>query len=223
MILHRENGEKRARKTERVSWPGFSVRLAALSAAAGVAVALAAFGGGVAKPAGAIRRQLATAKSPSPAADSQAPSWYAHYTLRLKADTGDEQSIVVIAPPGGLKITKRDMTGDHVPNDVVITPALLHWPLTVLVNDGSHFEVAISAANPGSVSGPHQLSGGNGIWDISALSPSIFEPHTVSNRGGVLTPPMRERLLYSIEHLVFPLHAIASGPGRGPPASFTSI
>src|SRR5579862_3751346 len=56
------------------------------------------------------------------------------YIVQLQLSSGAEQSIAVAAPPGGLQLEMRDMTGDRVPNDLVLTPTLLRWPLTVLVN-----------------------------------------------------------------------------------------
>src|ERR1700719_433106 len=74
---------------------------------------------------------------------------YTRYTLRLHPASGADQTIVVSAPVGGLELEMRDMTGDGIPNDLVVTPALLHLPLMVLVNDGNdHFTVAISASDP---------------------------------------------------------------------------
>jgi hypothetical protein len=78
---------------------------------------------------------------------------YAKYTVQLHLASGAEQSFVVMAPPGGLQVEMRDMTGDNIPNDVVLRPALLRWLPTVLVNDGhQHFEVAWSGPDPGSFS-----------------------------------------------------------------------
>src|SRR5581483_10434645 len=69
-------------------------------------------------------------------ARDQQSVWSVRYTLRLSTGSGGEQSIDVVAPPGGVQLALRDMTGDKVVNDLVVTPVLLHWPLTVLVNDG---------------------------------------------------------------------------------------
>jgi len=166
-----------------------------------------------------------TTGAPVPSVNSaaaQAFGWYTRYTLRL--DIGGEQSVEVMAPPGGLQLTVRDMTGDRIPNDVVVTPALLHWPLTVLVNDGNnHFTVAISAKLPdSSASSEDQASGMPASADLSALVSPRFKPHAVSNRGGVLLPPRQEELLATSRIPSSPPHAIASSPGRAPPAFRTN-
>ena len=49
----------------------------------------------------------------------QTSAGYANYTVELRLASGAEQSVVVSAPPGGLQIEMQDMTGDHVPNDVI--------------------------------------------------------------------------------------------------------
>ena len=166
----------------------------------------------------------ATASSVAPAAN-QTSGWYIRYTVRLKLDMGGEQSVDVMAPPGGLELVVRDMTGDKVPNDVVVTPALLHWPLTVLVNDGhNHFTVAISAKFPdSSASEQEQASGTRGLVDISALVSGGFEHHALSDHGGLPVPPRQQGLLPSVVTSSTPLHAIASGSGRAPPSLATSI
>lgn len=83
----------------------------------------------------------------------QSTAGYANYTVQLRLASGGEQSVVVAAPPGGLQIDMQDMTGDHVPNDVILRPARLRWPPTVLVNDGhDHFAVVVSGADRSSVS-----------------------------------------------------------------------
>jgi hypothetical protein len=83
-----------------------------------------------------------------------------HYTIHLRLADGADQLIVVTAPPGGLQFEVRDMTGDNVRNDLVLRPALVHWPLIVLLNDGhDHFTVAISATLPSSLDSRKRASG----------------------------------------------------------------
>jgi hypothetical protein len=150
--------------------------------------------------------------------------WYTRYTLRFD-EVGGEQSVVVMAPPGGLELSVRDMTGDKVQNDIVVTPALLHWPLTVLVNDGhNHFTVAISAKFPdSSASDQNKASGTRGPVDLSALVSAGFELHALTDRGGLPVPPQHGGLLPSITIAATPLHAIDSTSGRAPPSLATTI
>lgn len=82
----------------------------------------------------------------------------ATYTVRLQLASGTEQSVMVAGPPGGLEIEMHDMTGDHVPNDVVLRPSLFSWLPTVLVNDGhDHFSIVVAGADTGSFSSPQNL------------------------------------------------------------------
>lgn len=82
-----------------------------------------------------------------------------HYELHLNLGAGKEQSIEIVGPPGGLNTEVRDMTGDNVRNDLLLTPSLLCWPPTVLVNDGhDHFAVAISGVTPESISSREELA-----------------------------------------------------------------
>jgi hypothetical protein len=83
---------------------------------------------------------------------------HVNYTVHLRLASGAEQSVTVAGPPGGLQIEMHDMTGDHVPNDVVLRPALFSWLPTVLVNDGhDHFAVLVSGADPGNFTSPKDL------------------------------------------------------------------
>jgi hypothetical protein len=121
---------------------------------------------------------------------------YSSYVVQLQLTSGTEQSIVVTAPPGGLQLEMRDMTGDNVPNDLVLTPTLLGWPLTVLVNDGhDHFTVAISGVLPNSVeSGGNRASGTRNAHDIAALVFSSFKASGHTNRSSLLIPQLQESL-----------------------------
>ncbi len=169
------------------------------------------------RPAGAT--DVGAGSSSIAGADGQSYVWYTRYTLRLKSDSGAEQSIVVMAPPGGLQLAVRDMTGDHVSNDVVVTPALLHWPLTVLVNDGhNHFTVAISAKIPDPVaSQQNRASGTGGMADISGLVSTGFEMHMLANRGGILPPTWQEGFHSSGSTAATLSCTFLSGSGRAPP------
>jgi hypothetical protein len=68
--------------------------------------------------------------------DEQAFARYTLYIVRLKFASGTEQSLAVVAPPGGLQPEMRDMSGDSIPNDLVLNSRLLRSPLVVMLNDG---------------------------------------------------------------------------------------
>jgi hypothetical protein len=57
------------------------------------------------------------------------------YGIRFELSSGARQSIDITAPAGGLQLASRDVNGDSF-LDVVVTTALLHRPVAVLLNDG---------------------------------------------------------------------------------------
>ena len=148
----------------------------------------------------------------------QAIGEYSRYTVQLQLASGAEQSIAVTAPPGGLRLEMRDMTGDNVANDLVLTPALIQWLPTVLVNDGhDHFAVVISNHPRDSLSCGQDLeSGGSAARGTAALMPSGFKAGGLT-RGRELFPQLRELLLAPTTQAVFPRWEHATSSGRAPP------
>jgi len=147
----------------------------------------------------------------------QAFAGYARYTVRLRFASGAEQSIAVIAPPGGLRPEMRDMTGDEVPNDVVLTPALFRWPPAVLVSDGhDHFAVAISIAFP-SLFGEGKASKARSVQDAAALASSGFKVGARANRGGLSLPQPQKTILPPLAQTVGDRSGHTSHSGRAPP------
>jgi hypothetical protein len=145
---------------------------------------------------------------------------FARYTVRLQLASGAEQSLAVIAPPGGLQPEMLDMTGDKIPNDVVLAPTLFPWPPTVLLNEGhDHFEVAISAASPGSLgSGKNRASKDRDVQIVAALPSSGLRSGHLATRGVLFFPQPQQRLLASVAQTVAPRLGCASRLGRSPPA-----
>jgi hypothetical protein len=149
---------------------------------------------------------------------------YASYTVHLHLASGTEQSIVVKAPPGGLQIEMHDMTGDRIPNDLVLRPALLCWLPTILLNDGhDHFAVAISSDPPSSLSSGQELaSRGNDGRGTAALISSCFKVGGLPHEGE-LFPQFREHLLSSTTNAVAAISEYPSSSGRAPPALVASF
>jgi hypothetical protein len=149
---------------------------------------------------------------------------YAKYTVQLHLASGAEQSFVVMAPPGGLQVEMRDMTGDNIPNDVVLRPALLRWLPTVLVNDGhQHFEVAWSGPDPGSFSSSEDLgSRRRDSQTFALLMSSGFKAVHLPNSGRLLDPQLQECLFSSLTQTVAKRLGHASSPGRAPPLEATT-
>jgi hypothetical protein len=232
MILNDQASPERGHAEEQAAGTRFRSSLANFLGGATLTVALAACFLGGANRSDTPRELGLTAnenaggaRSVAPVAGQTAGCWYTRYTLNLKLDIGSEQSVVVMAPPGGLELAVRDMTGDKVQNDLVVTPALLRWPLIVLVNDGhNHFTAAISAKFPNSsASDQDQALGTRGPMDLSALVSSGFEHHALSDCGRFALPPKQETLSLSTITEATPVHAIDSGSGRAPPSLLTGI
>jgi hypothetical protein len=144
---------------------------------------------------------------------------YAKYLVHLHLASGAEQSVVVSAPPGGLQVEMQDMTGDKIPNDVVLRPSLIRWLPTVLINDGhEHFRVAVSETDPSSFSSPDNLGSRKSDSQIFALMMSSgFKAVHLLNRRRPFGPQHRESLLYSCTQMVVTCSIHETSAGRAPP------
>jgi hypothetical protein len=144
---------------------------------------------------------------------------YAKYIVHLHLASGAEQSVVVSAPPGGLQVEMQDMTGDKIPNDVVLRPSLIRWLPTVLINDGhEHFRVAVSGTDPASFSSPDNLGSRKHDSQIFALMMSSgFKTVHLLNRRRPFGPQHRESLPYSCTQTVITCSIHETSAGRAPP------
>jgi hypothetical protein len=145
---------------------------------------------------------------------------YAKYTVQLHLASGAEQSIVVTAPSGGLQIEMQDMTGDKVPNDLVIRPALLQWLPTVLVNDGhDHFAVVIPGAIETYISSAQELAPiESDRRGTVALTSSSFKAHALANHEESFVPQNKIETRISIAELSVISLGHCSSSGRAPPS-----
>jgi hypothetical protein len=150
---------------------------------------------------------------------------YSRYTVQLRLASGAEQSIDVKAPPGGLQLEMRDMNGDSVPNDLVLTPALLCWLPTILLNDGhDHFAVAVSVTDPDSLSSGLELeSRGNDDQGTVALMSSGSKAGGLMNGGGLLLSQVQDELLSPTTQAIAQSLGYSSSSGRAPPALVITV
>jgi hypothetical protein len=147
-----------------------------------------------------------------------------HYTVRVRVSDGDEQVISITAPPGGLQLEVRDMTGDDVRNDLVLRPALIHWPLIVLLNDGhDHFTVAISATLPSSVDSGSRASRSHQIPETAALTSSSPKAGPQASSRQILGSTLQRAFLPPLAQRVANQVTLRSVLGRAPPALATQI
>jgi hypothetical protein len=146
---------------------------------------------------------------------------YTLYTVRLQFASGAEQSLAITAPPGGLQPAMRDMNGDSIPNDLVLSSGLLHLPVVVLLNEGhDHLTVANSPGSLGSNEG--QASGSRQAQRAPATVPSglkLGRPIT----GGRLLHPQSQDLLSSHTRISAEWSDYPTVSGRAPPTHIKQI
>jgi hypothetical protein len=65
----------------------------------------------------------------------QSNASHTEYWIQLQLSAIGRQSILVVAPSGGLQISARDVNGDNVP-DLVLTTTWLRKPVAIFLNDG---------------------------------------------------------------------------------------
>jgi hypothetical protein len=142
------------------------------------------------------------------------------YTVQLHLASGAEQSIALTAPSGGLQLEMQDMSGDKIRNDLVLSPTLLRWLPTVLLNDGhDHYAVAISGTDPGSMTSGQELAPrGSEYQGTVALMSSGFRTSGLMNDGGVFLPQVQEELFSPTAQTIAQRLSYSSSSGRAPPA-----
>jgi hypothetical protein len=141
------------------------------------------------------------------------------YTIDVRLADGSEQLIPITAPPGGLELQVRDMTGDNVQNDLLVRPTLTHWPLIVLLNDGhNHFTVAISATLPSSVDSGSGLSRSRQVPDGAVLVSFSSKAGISASDRQFLVPKLQQDFLSSFTQSSTNQTDRISVSGRAPPA-----
>jgi hypothetical protein len=139
------------------------------------------------------------------------------YTVHVRLSSGDEQSLTVTAPPGGLEFEVRDMTGDAVVNDLVLRPAVIHWPLIVLLNDGhDHFKVAITASLPNTADSGCQASRRHESSQVAALV-SVASKIVLPSGRQFLNAASRRYFLFVLADSLTDRSGCRSLSGRAPP------
>jgi len=70
------------------------------------------------------------------------------YWIRFRLSAAERQTILVVAPSGGLEIAARDVNGDHA-IDLIVSTVWLRRPVAILLNDGhGHFSRVDPAGFP---------------------------------------------------------------------------
>jgi len=143
-----------------------------------------------------------------------------HYSVHVRVGDDSDEVVPVTAPPGGLQLQVLDMSGDNVRNDIVLRPALVHWPLIVLLNDGhDHFTVAISADLPDQVDSDTRASGESRVPHNLALVSSSFASDLDASNCRAFVPILHSQLLVpKVRRAVCGMDGIPI-LGRAPPAA----
>jgi hypothetical protein len=136
--------------------------------------------------------------------------------MRFQFASGHEQFVTVTAPPGGLQPEMRDMSGDNVANDLVLSSRVLRSPLVVLLNDGQdHLTVAVS---PDSfASDEDSASGEQARQHALAVMSSRVKLAGLGKGGDVLDPHSQEDIHLAIAAIASQSATLSSNPERAPP------
>jgi hypothetical protein len=138
------------------------------------------------------------------------------YTMRFQFASGHEQFVTVTAPPGGLQPEMRDMSGDNVANDLVLSSRVLRSPLVVLLNDGQdHLTVAVSPSS--FASGEDSASGEQARHHPWAVMSSRVKLAGLGKGGDVLDPHSQEDIHLAIAAIASQSATLSSNPERAPP------
>jgi hypothetical protein len=140
------------------------------------------------------------------------------YQIQLQLSAAGRQTILLVAPAGGLQIAARDVNGDHA-LDLVVSAAWLNEPVAIFLNDGHG---SFSRVDPGEY--PAAFQGPKTSWGSSTeLGPDVVgippQSRTVVCRATARLPHAGSHVtiipLSQIEHH---LNASLGSPGdRAPP------
>jgi hypothetical protein len=146
------------------------------------------------------------------------------YWIHLQLTAAERQTILVVAPTGGLQIVARDVNGDDA-LDLVLTTAWLKEPVAILLNDGHG---VFSRVDPRAFPGAFEKPETN--WRIPAEPVLSVVGIPLQSRAGHLSGGVRLPYPRSSIDAVpssdggFPLSAFfVSNLGRAPPSSVASL
>jgi hypothetical protein len=75
-------------------------------------------------------------------------SSHTEYWIQVRLSGAEQQTILIVAPLGGLEVVSHDVNDDHAP-DLVLTTSWLRRPVAILLNDGhGHFSRVAPEAFP---------------------------------------------------------------------------
>jgi hypothetical protein len=141
------------------------------------------------------------------------------YWIAFQLSGRSGQTVSLMAPNGGLRITARDVNGDNF-LDVVITTLWTNKPVAILLNDGlGNFTAANPSAFQSAFAAPETscTSATDEIRDATALSDSRLIPGDHCEESGLLSRGSTNGLL-SPKPCSGPLTpSVSTFSGRAPP------
>jgi hypothetical protein len=108
------------------------------------------------------------------------------YWIAFQLSGRSAQTVSLMAPDGGLRITARDVNGDNFP-DVVVTTLWTNKPVAILLNDGlGNFTAASPSQFQSAFTAPETscTALADEIWDATALLDSRSIPGDCVAEGG---------------------------------------
>ena len=149
------------------------------------------------------------------------PQQATRYSIHLQFSVGTRSAIGLTAPFGGLLLSAKDVNGDST-LDLVVTTAVDHQLIAVLVNDGhGNFSLAEQGAFP-------ELSDDNSCQMDAPSAPSSTQAPLLESRSpfgeegedatGYGSPEASESLL-SQERQDVPRWHVGTSSGRSPPSA----
>jgi hypothetical protein len=146
------------------------------------------------------------------------------YWIQLQLTAAERQTILVVAPTGGLQIVARDVNGDDA-LDLVLTTAWLKEPVAILLNDGHG---VFSRVDPRAFPGAFQEPETN--WLVPAEPVQSFVGIPLQTRAGQLSAGVRLPYPRSSIDAVLSSDAgfilcafFVSNLGRAPPSEIPSL
>jgi hypothetical protein len=143
-----------------------------------------------------------------------------NYWIQLELSAAGRQTILLVAPVGGLQIAARDVNGDQIP-DLILTTSWLRQPVAIFINDGHGIFTRVEPAEF-----PEAFREPETNWDSSndRTPDSVGVPP--SSRAGFHPATSRlpntkpqTSLVAPTSRGFLPSPFLISSPGRAPPSA----
>jgi hypothetical protein len=146
------------------------------------------------------------------------------YWIQFQFSTAGQESVQLVAPPGGLAIEARDVNGDQTV-DLIFTTAWLRQPVAILLNDGhGRFSRVEPAAFPAAFdqSRTNWVSGTRLRADFLALPPQSRIGMDHANKNPLHQGSQAGRIVLPTPEVQV-AQVLCCSAGRAPPSAFTQL